>query len=175
MCNIASFKIKIKTMRISFGSFSRALLKNISLISPPIPALFVFFNFLIVKSDCFLVIPLEDLHLTFYLQEIVTCQWLLHCKFSYYSMFSHASVAIWPSGISLLEQLIFTFSEKSFQLLQMRYQNWACYLQVVLYYYSKVPKHGLLLLHIILYSFSLWFNFHFSCLSDGLKDFPLTL
>ena len=61
-------------MRISFSSFSGALLKNISLLSPPIPAPFFFFNFLIVKSDSFLVIPLEDLHLTFYLQEIVTCQ-----------------------------------------------------------------------------------------------------
>ena len=54
----------------------------------------------------------------------------------------------------------------------MRCQILACYLQVALYYYSKVPKHGLLLLHITLYSFSLWLNFSFSCLSNGLKDFP---
>ena len=61
-------------MRTRFGSFSGALLKYISLLSSPIPATFFFFNFLIVKSDCFLVISLKDLHLTFYVQEIVTCQ-----------------------------------------------------------------------------------------------------
>ena len=84
-------------------------------------------------------------------------------------MFSHASVAIWYFN----NRTIFIFSEKSFQLLQMRCQIWACYLQVALYYYSKVPKHELLLFHIILYSFSLWLNFSFSCLSNGSKDFLL--
>ena len=62
-------------MRARFGSFSGALLKYISLLSSLIPATFFFFNFFqSAKSDCFLEISLKDLHLTFYVQEIVTCQ-----------------------------------------------------------------------------------------------------
>ena len=84
-------------------------------------------------------------------------------------MFSHASVTIWYFN----NRPIFIFFREILPIAPNEVSDLSMLSQVALYYYSKVPKHGLLLFHIILYSFSLWLNFSFSCLSNGSKDFPL--
>ena len=91
-----------------------------------------------------------------------------HCKFSYYSIFSHASVVIWYFNI----RTIFVFKE-IFQLFQNEVSDLSMLFSSCFILLFQVLKHRLLLLHIILYSFNLWINFSFSCLSNGLEDVPL--
>ena len=129
-------RVRLKPWELVFGSFSRALLKNISLLSPPIPSPFFFFNFIIVKSDSFLVIPLEGLRLTFYLQEVVTCQWLLHCKFSCYTILVCFPMPLWPSDISVLEQFLL------FQRNPSSCSKWGIWFELVIFklFYIIIPK-----------------------------------